>query len=165
MAISMRPLTDSFSLVWRHDPAIDREKFATEEEFDKAYQTAVDTLDFAPLLKEGEAPTWFKFKPIPASRMAELSESRPELDEGRLTTKGASLAFRMALASEPGDLKLDGMPKWGRSTDQQYPSLGALVSIAWCDFLDACANEMGHAPMTQSLGALAIIRSMPRPKS
>ena len=132
--------------------------------FDKAYNNAVETLDFAPLLKPGDAPTVFKMRPIAASKMAELHEATPGLDEGRLTGKSATLAFRMSLMSEPNDLGIDGMPKWSKGSDRDFPTLGALVSIAWCDHLDSFATEAGYASITQSLGALAILRSMPRPK-
>jgi hypothetical protein len=176
MALSLRPLTDCFSLIWENDPAIDFDKYKEEhadasgktsirinaEKLAADYYVAFDTLNFMPMLKEGEKPSLFRFEPIAASRLRELHRVERPVD-GQITKIAASLAFRMALVAFD-DVAIDGMPKFQRATDPRYPTLGSLVSLEWTNFMDAVAREMGHDSISSDLGWLVVVRSSPRPK-
>lgn len=151
MALTSLPLTDSFALAWEFDDAFDRDR----EDFDHAYQVAVETLDFASLCKPGEKPTLFRFRPMSGER----ARAFQDLELGQ--AQKLALAFRMMLVKIE-NFDAPELPPLEPKVDPQYKQLGKLVNPALVDYLDALAVAAGQpfGSIVTSLGALAALRSL-----
>lgn len=149
------PLTQTFSIPWRWDPALDTER----EDYAQAFKNAMETLDFTELIKPGEKPTMFVVRCLPGSVVRDLMS----LDLEPL--QRLSLAFRLAL-TRIDNLDIPAAPpavqKIERKLDTRYPQLGKMVEQTVADYLDAVAakyrpefggivNEIGDEVMRRSL--------------
>jgi hypothetical protein len=149
LALSALPLSDSFALVWEHDPALDRDR----ENFDHEYQVCVETLDWSRLCKEGEKPTLFHFRPMKDAVQRALLDMGP----GNLT--GLSLAFRACLVRVEN---FPSCPNVTRKKDPAYPSLGELATDEVIEFLRPIPLAVGQTSgsIVTALGALALNRCL-----
>lgn len=153
--ISRAPQTDSFTLVWEKDSALDRARLDSEHaadeskpDFGTAYVAALDTLDFTPLLREGATPTLFKFRPIVGMDLLSL------LDNSAGDLVKHAVAFRMAIREIRN---LPGLELVERKADQRFRDLGQMMT-------DACFEkfclEAGGTLCAVNLGQLVLQRSM-----
>lgn len=145
------PLTQTFSLAWRWDPALDTDR----EDFEQAFKSARETCDFSGLIKPGEQPTMFVMRAIPGSVVRELMSLDLEV------LQSLALAFRIGLV-RIDNLDIPSAPKVERAIDHRYPQLGKMVTSDLADFLDALAaayrpgfggilNDIGNEVMRRSL--------------
>lgn len=134
-----RPLTDSFSLPWRWDPALDSERFETPEEYQTAYATACETLDFSSITKPGDTPSLFVFRPLKGSQMRCLLEE----SSGQIGPSVCALAFRLTLVRVDNFEMPDGL-KLDRATAADHPELGPMIKPAVVDYFDALAVAAGR---------------------
>jgi hypothetical protein len=149
LALSALPLSDSFPLVWEHDPALDRSR----ENFDHEYQISVDTLDWDRLCVEGQKPTLFHFRPM------RDAVQRALLDMGVGNMTGLALVFRACLVRVEN---FPGCPAVKRQRDSAYPLLGDLATDEIIEFLrplPIAANQPSGSIVT-SLGALVLNRCL-----
>jgi hypothetical protein len=153
-----RPLSDTFSLPWSGDSAID----SSVEDFDDKFRQCRETLNFSPLIKPGETPTMFVFKAI---RGPEMEALRATSKNGEFSPTEAILAFRMALIRVDN---ADGFPKLVKVSDGANRELGLMVADSFMRFLDAQATEhWGNAfnGVASELGTGVFLRSIsPSPK-
>jgi hypothetical protein len=158
--IKPRPLSTEFSLVWDHDPAVDRDRFAhlaTEHDpkaghkaFAEAWARAVEELNFGPLLKPGEQATRFAFRPLRGVALDAFRRAVGGFDE-----HAGVLAFRMCL------VRVDDCEGFPKIEHVHHPELGPLVSPEIMAVLDQAGIELG-APMNHiavTLGSHAFVRS------
>jgi hypothetical protein len=144
---AQRPLADTFKLVYAGDPALDHDR----PDFDAAYARALETLDFAPLIRAGEQPTWFVFS-TPG-----MSAVRRVMD---LTTSVRHhwLAVRMALrrVENFGEFIVE------KAADPEYPKAGDLVTVACMDVLEAIPGALGRPAfeLVNDFGACVLHRGM-----
>ena len=166
MAISRLPLSDGFAIVWKHDPSVDADQYAdattawnalpeeareqTPSPLNAAWLQCCETLDFAPMLKEGAKPTLFHFRPVPL---------RTLLDEGHGTMQASALVFRMALTKVDN---FDDLPPLNKKPSQKHPGLGPLVDRKVTDFLDQMCAELGlgYGQLVTELGMAVFNRLM-----
>lgn len=145
------PQSDSFVLVWDRDPALDRERLDAEHAEDEtrpnfldAYVRALETLDFAPLVREGSTPTYYSFRPLVGMPLLAL------LDNGAGDLVKAGVAFRMAVREIGGGFKVE------RGVDRRFPDLGPMMTDAcfakYCEEGDGtiCAVSLGKVVLTRS---------------
>lgn len=149
MALTALPLSDSFPLVWEHDPALDRER----PDFAHAYQVALETLDWEPLIIPGKQPTKFHFRPLRGSLQRRLMD----MGTGGLT--GLALIFRASL------VRIENFPECPaikRKRDAEYTQLGELVGEDVTDFLDAVPLSVGQpsGSLVSTLGGHVFSRSL-----
>lgn len=141
-----RPLTDSIRLVYSHDPALD----TSRPDYDAVYDRCVTRLDFSPIIKAGEQPTWFVFQPLSISQVRRILDvSSP--------TRHFWLAFRMSLRRiEGSDVEVD------RGVDQDYAKLGELVKVDLMDALEEVPKGLGRPPfeLVNDMGAAVLARAM-----
>lgn len=153
MALNIqRPLTDSFRLAYAGDPALDH----SLPDFDARYERCVQRLDFAELIKPGEQPTWFWFAPLSISQVRKLLDVATG-------NRHFWLAVRMSLRrlEGGGDVVVE------RATDNEYPKLGELVTVALMDSLEALPQQLGRPAfeLVNDFGAAILARAMgPLPK-
>jgi hypothetical protein len=134
--LQLRPLTDSFALPYKYDPAFDtdgshhtqpgakKKKWNYEAEFARC----LVTLDFAPITRPGLQPTLFVFRPL------RLHEVRRFRDRNAGSAIAPWLIFRLCLESvENGGSDLD---KLERSIDGEYPDVGMLLGLKQTEALD-----------------------------
>jgi hypothetical protein len=154
--LTSRPLTDSFALAWKHDPALASDL----PDFAEQYQRAIETLDFAPLTREGQRPTLFHLKALRGVALEALRASA----KGELGPTEAITAFRASLVRLE---HADGLPELTWTTDHERRDLGRLVSVEWMAMLDAIGTEFGHPfnSIALQLGMAVLQRSItPSPK-
>lgn len=154
-----RVLTNGWSQPYPFDPAMDRERFETEEDYLKAYAQCAERLDFASLIKPGKTPALFHFEPVSASWVRKLRDVATD------DTNRYWLVFRAALTRVDHAPEL---PAIERRTDADYPTLGPLVTRKAMDVLDVVSSEFQRPPfdVPTSLGIYVLNRSLgPSPKS
>jgi len=147
---SFRPVTDSFVLVWEHDPALDRER----PTFEHDYEVACDTGNWDAITVPGQKPTLFHFRLIDTARLRRLFdiEAGPQVQ--------SEIAFRMSL-TKIEDWGADGAPKLDKKPDPECPKLGPLVSRETQVVLDGISLAMGRlaGELPLSLGTRVLNRS------
>jgi hypothetical protein len=129
MALPVRPLTEGFALAYAWDPAFESDRDGYLEE----YRRCVETLDFSPLLRAGEQPTLFHFRPLKASELRKL-------DLGNVG-QAAYLAFRLCLARIENGGSLE---KIDRAVDPGHVELGKILSVRCTDVIDALPVALGR---------------------
>jgi len=161
--LTARPLTESFSLPWRHDPAFDSERFESPEAYARAYETACETQRWDELLRPGERATLFVFRPLKGHAMRALM---PQGRGSGITTQMCALAFRLALM-RVDNFEIPDAPKLDRASDRDFPELGPMVRVEFVDYLDALCVAAGHpfGSIVNELGAEVITRCVvPSPR-
>lgn len=155
-----RPLTDTFSLIYAFDEAVDSSKFATEEERIDAWKGCVERLDFSPMLADGAQPTVFVFRALKSNEAAMLRELNvgPEML--------ARLTFRLCLK----EIQNGGKIEIKRTTDRFWPQLGQMLVESLTELLAeaSCHESIGRqrGDLLVFLGAQVYQRSEnPSPKS
>lgn len=160
MSLLRLPLSDQFVLVWKRDPALDRERLDAEHEadplkpgFDDAYERACQTQDWSALLKAGEVATLFRFRPL-VGRVGQ--RVRDMVHSGAVgPSEGLGLAFRIALVGIEG--WGPPLPKFARTADNDpmCRGLGDMFSLECFNAL--CERTGNECP--ESLGLLVLNRS------
>jgi hypothetical protein len=129
--ISTRPLSGSYALAYKHDPAFDVER----DGYDAEYDRCLITLDFTPITLPGQQPTRFYFRPLT------MHEFR-KIIAGAHSTMVAWVAFRLCLERvENGGADLD---KLERLVDGERPNLGELVGMKQTDLIDSASNALSR---------------------
>jgi hypothetical protein len=166
-----RPLTQRFKIVPRFDPALDRERYDEDSEvvawkalpdeerektpepmtFERAYGIALERLDFQPLLKAGEAPTYLVFRPIDNKTMRRLID----LYGSNFGAEGLALILRIALI---GIENWPDSPNLDREKDSKW---GDLVPYKVIAALDEVAASLGapFGALTSELAQHVVVRS------
>ena len=130
-----RPQTDRIVLAWSGDPAFDVKRFEVKGKWTKesqkawadAWRQASETLDYAPITKAGEVPTYFHFRPL--SEMA-----RRHILERYLGSIGAvawPTVIRLCLIAVVGGWPDDAptLKQDTRRTDPKLPELDPLLDV------------------------------------
>lgn len=148
-----RPQTDSIRLAWSGDPAFEPERFVIAEGKDagkpdpaawrEAWRVAVETLDFAPLCKPGQTPTYLSFRPLADMTRRRLLE-RYHDTLGQLAWAAVVRATLVSIDGWPKDA-----PPLQPVTDPALAELGPILTEEVINFLGAIApgavNELAQA--------------------
>ena len=170
-----RPLTDSFTLVYAFDDALDRDRFRIEGElgedgaplsdddaekaarsrYAEEYMRCVEQLDFSSITRPGATPTSFRFRPLSDSDTRKMK--RHASGDRDLI---AWLTVRMTL--EEVTSPTHGLPaKLDRKVDPDYPDLGPIIAVKWMDALGRWSQSLGQVQgdATNDLGIIVAARS------
>lgn len=147
MALHVRPLSEGFALAYAYDPAFDIDR----PDHIEGYKRALDTLDFSPLVKNGQPASMFHFRALA------LSELRALHALGRDVLM-PWLAFRLCLQRVDN---CTGLEQLQRAPDPEYPSLGSMVSLRQTNLIDAVPLALGRVAgeLITDLGHAVIARS------
>jgi len=142
--LSHRPLSDSFTIVWKNDPALDPARLDQEHaddpqkpDFADAYKRALETQDWSPLLKGTESPTVFTFRLLVGTTGKRI---RDMVGSGAIgNIEGLGVVFRMACIGIAG--WGPPLPQFKRDNDRQYPQLGEMLSAECYAALCKCVGD------------------------
>ena len=169
MSLFSRPLSDTLTIVWRGDPALDRERLDAEHaedkaaieagdttvvlrpDFDDAYQRAYETQAWDPLVKPGEKATVFTFRLLVGVHGQRLRDMAHSGAVG--PSEATGLAFRMGITAVLG--WPPRFPPFARAHDKKMNTLGEMLTPE-C-FLALCKATGNGCP--EALGWLLLTRS------
>ncbi len=171
--LTHRPQTDRITLAWSGDPAFDVKRYEVKGKWTKesrtrwadAWRIAVETLDFAPLAKAGERPTYFHFRPLP-------EEARRHLVEryfGTIGLVGTMAVIRLCLIGvDDWPAEAPKLSPESRRVDPKLPELDPLLDPEVVQFLAdlgrAAQGTRPLAPLIDELGDEVMKRGSPQGK-
>ena len=154
LSAHIRPLTDSMALAYSHDPAFDRDSHADEDAYLGAFRSATERLDYSGIVKAGEQPTLFHFRPLTDAETRRI-RGLGDISDAQL----AALVVRMTLDRVENGGELG---KIERKVDNEYPGFGKLVIIPYMDVLGGISVQLGRpqGEITNQLGIHVFMRSL-----
>jgi hypothetical protein len=144
----VKPLTGSFPLAYKYDPAFDTEL----PDFDDQYKRCLITLDWSTITKPGQRPTMLWFRPI---RGGEMRRFISRLDGMRAALFAVRLALERVDEGGPEFAKIE------RVIDGDYPEFGLVLSEKQTELLEDASYHLGRTrgELINMIGGQVLARS------